>query len=313
MQCATCGRDAPDAFSVKHRECGHKTCVDCAESTPLNFKKCSRCLGNSEVVEPKTQDGIDYVLNPGQKQSPSLLGSALSIISRKQDMPQKSTIDLLKSHIAIPVLMQRHQIGLQHMLRDGIVIDDFLVNDYGIDDLSIFEDISKRGPKRSLDAFVRGLGVTANHLRDHPDKLPMDKFSKLTNVTKGQICTHLGLHFPDGGPLMCFNDDNWNAVDCVNIGLTMHDLIQMGLQYNEQYDDLMRDLTVDEQRDAQRALKVTKEHIATLKSFYTEPELEPEPVQEKFYDPPPRRSKPIPVPARQQPRYLKDGFIEKPK
>jgi len=224
------------------------------------------------VKEPHTTDGVDYTKTPGTRapEGLSLVSRVVSLLPMtKQPVKdeKKKPLQLLRERTAIKTIMKQYGYGLDHMLRDGIDITDFIENRYTCDDLSVFEDISKNGSRRSLQTFVLGLGVNANHLRDFQDQLPFSEFKSLTSITPNQLCTELGMSFTEDGPLQCDGDTDWNAKDCVRLGLKMEHLISFGLDCVEQYKDLMRGLTKTECAHAEKALGVTAEHIQNLVSL----------------------------------------------
>lgn len=278
MDCSVCGEKAEPAFSITHRTCGHTTHADCIKEENPNFHYCNTCLNPESAVtkveksiEPRTTDGIDYVLNPGTRSKGSLLGSVVSLVSRKPAVPPpKSALDLLREGTPIKTIFQKHKYGLDHMLKEGITIDDFLANKYKWEDLCMFQDVSKEGPHRSLQTFTSGLKMTANHLRDYPDRLPFKAFKELTELETPQLCTLLGMEFPPDGPLQCGGDTKWTAKDCVRFDLVMTDLMDFGLYCVEQYVDLMKGLSQREQEDAEKKLKVTPQLFSKLRNLSEE-------------------------------------------
>ena len=105
----------------------------------------------------------------------------------------------------------------------------------------------------------------ATDFRDYPGQLPVDAVRERTKFTKGDLKDLFGLHFPPDGPLECFKDQNWNARDCLALGLNMNDLCDLGLRYVQQYMDLMeRSMTASEAAQAEKDLKVTQAQINSL-------------------------------------------------
>jgi hypothetical protein len=288
MDCRICGRQAQPAYSVSFKTCGHAVHTDCVGAdVELDFANCPVCLRHVEPVangaaigsvvgnEPRTHDGIDYVLNPGTKRQGGAVKTVLSWTASKivgaaapaAAAPKVTPEELLRQHVPIEDIMRRHRYGLDHMLRDGITIDDFVNNGYSLRDLRKFEDVSARGQHRSLQAFTTGLGLCANHLRIYPGLLPVKEFRDLTGISNSQFSTLLGLEFPENSSLECWGNADWNAKDCVQLGLKMEDLMDMGLWLQEQYKDLMVGLSKAEIEQVTRDLGVTMEQYKSLQSL----------------------------------------------
>lgn len=309
--CSVCFKEAEQAYSIDHRVCGHRTHADCMPAGQAkNFKLCAQCdtqrvagvdaaaaAAAAVVTEPHTKDGIEYWKYPGVRKelpsssiSRSLLSALVSPFQRNASAaaaPAASNtgkaapempLELLRKQIPIPTIIARHGYGLDHMLRDGIVIDDFLANGYSWPDLCQFEYISKMGQFRCLETLTRGLFLDANHLRDNPDRLPFAQIKAQTGMKTSALCSRLGLQFAVNGPLHCKGDTEWNAEHCVQFGLTMEDLMDFGLNRPEHYVDLMKGLTRSEAARAEKALGVTLNHLAEIGVL---PAEEAEEIEEK--------------------------------
>lgn len=289
--CPVCSLVAEPSFSVIPEICKHMYHVDCAPGGDIvNYDYCPSCVDtkktpSSYLSEPHTTDGIDYVIHPGSKKKPSAILTGISSgfssvvgLIRKQQPPMgvaEPVLNLLRKRVPIKTIMSKYGYGLDHMLRDGIDIDDFLSNGYKLDDLMMFEYISQEGPTRALQTLTNGLNLTATHLKLYPDRIPIDKFRNLTQISNGQFNTELGLYFKEDGPLCCDGiDHQWSARDCVKLGLTMDDLISFGLVWIEQYQDLMTGLTEREQLQAEKALKVNVKQLQALRSIEEEEKLQ---------------------------------------
>lgn len=291
MDCSVCGKKAEPAFSVIHRTCGHSTHSECivGDSVP---KQCNQCLNpgdfsRTRIEEPHTKDGVDYVQKPGRKQTGSIfsaVGSAVvsRVYGKPAAPPVKTALELVREGIPITDLFKKHGYGLDHMLKEGVTLDDLLVARYKWEDICMFDDVSNNGPHRSLDTFVNGLRMTANHLRDNPDRIPFEAFKKLTNLESSQLCTRLGMEFPELDSLQCCGDKEWNAKHCVRLGLNMDDLISFGLYAEEQYASLMKGLTPKEKLEAERQLGVTEEHRKNLRNLAQEMEEADRLERERF-------------------------------
>lgn len=276
--CSVCGKMAQPSLSIRHRVCGHSTHTDCMTGTP-NFKHCAACLAPQEdnslrpaganrvEREPHLADGIDYVNNPGQKKTTSLISASVGLVKsalgRGQDKkkPHKPTPEeVLRMRVPVGDIMSRHKYGMDHMLRDGVTIDDFIINGYTLDDLVKFEYMNGSKPRKALNCLTNGLGLTANHLRDYPDELPIEQFKKITQIAPEEFCTRLGMEFPEDSGLVCFGDNNWNAMDVVRFGLTMDDLMDdFGMYAVEQYMDLLDGVPARLRTKAEEGLKIDHE------------------------------------------------------
>lgn len=276
--CSVCNEVADISLSIRHKICGHSTHSDCIGEKP-NFKNCAKCSGEvwpvisssaSMIMEPKTTDGIDYVLTPGTRAGSYKLKTVASYIpvlgAKVADRVEtsKDPAFLLDNKQPLPLIMKRNGLGLDHMLRAGITVNDFLKNGYTFKDLLIYEDISKKGSKRALQALTIGLKANANHLRDYSDSFPWEAIKAHTKCDTSALCENFGLTFPPDGPLNCCGDDGWNAKHCVALGLTIDDLCDYGLSLKQQYEDLMTGLSTRESSMLEKKLQVTLKHIEGL-------------------------------------------------
>ena len=278
MSCSVCNATAELAYSIQHRGCKHYTHSDCfPPGQKPNFILCANCDGappdgrSRKVAEPHTHDNIEYWRNPGKRNENGSTSFVSGVFSRVKGAvvatptAPETPFQLLKRHVPVAQIMSQHGYGLDHILRDGLDIEDFMANGYDWDDLCAFEYVAGMGPFRCLETLHNGLGLTANHLRDNPDRLPVDAILAATKMPTSDWNKRLGLTFEENGPLHCYGDNNWNAMHCVALGLTMDDLIDFGLWRIEQYEDLLKGLTRSERAKAERDLGVTAEHIATLR------------------------------------------------
>jgi len=306
--CSQCSQVAEESLSIRHRTCNHMTHVDCL-SEPINYKLCKSCIAGEKAApstiggqapavftEPHTTDGHNYILFPGKKPTTSVLKSLGSLLSSaKVPVENVKTSQnpefLLNNRVPVEAIMKQNKLGLDHFLKAGIVIDDFLKNQYDWNDLCKFEYVQKGG-KRALQTLAVGLSVDANHLRDYGDQLPAAAICQHLKMEPADFFKELGLEFSINGPLMCNGDDNWTARDCVALGLSIDDLLELGLQYKQQYADLMVGLTTQQAAAAEKKLKTKLEHLQQLVDADTPPPAaaEPEPVVQR-------------MPARQPVRY----------
>lgn len=329
--CSFCGDFADDDLSIVHRHCGGRTHADCLPSgKAVNYKLCGICTGEtvslSDVAsmdvtppaatqEPFPPDGIDYVLQPGSKpkQASSAWRMVAGLLSRsKSTTATANSTDnlrtsqdpefLLKNRVPVRDMLRFNKLGLQHMLKAGIDMSDFLSNGYTWNDLLLYADVGRKGATRAKQTLV-GLKCTANHFRDYPDALPYVKVASHAQLQPYDLCTHFGLGFPvePPGALQCVGDENWTARDCVRLGLKMDDLMDFGLVGVQQYEDLMVGLSKPDAVAAERELKVTAAHIGGLIDLLQAP-LPPPPVHVPV-------SAPVPVPQKQQPQQREPEIV----
>ncbi len=259
--CSQCGVKADPSVSWPH-DCGHLTHTKCMGNTP-NYEKCHQCVSGiivapRGVIEPFIADERDYATNPNLKQPTR----GWLTRGKTKLFPH----ELLQQRIPISDMWaEPHGYGLDHMCEGGVKIDHFLKgNHYTWDDLLLYNDIGKKSSERCLNVLVRGLCLTANHLRDYRDQLPIDKIRARTAIQNRQFCELLGMVFDDDGPLSCHGDTRWDANDCVYFGLTTQDLINFGMSTKQQYIALMKPLLKEERIEAEIKLKTTPAQLATL-------------------------------------------------
>lgn len=219
--CTICSKAVPADAVYRYRRCqcvAHSRCAEqvaAAAGDAANLRDCPACLSgvgrqagvasssSSLVAEPHLDDGHDYVKYPGRRTVPSLSGTAKSVAgavvgavvslargAAKADKERITALQCLNRKMPIEELFTQGY-GLDHVLAEGGDMDDFLRNRYRFDDLLRFKDIREGGP-RALDAFRRGLGLTAVHLREYPQQFPVRRFRELTGITNAQFCTLLG-------------------------------------------------------------------------------------------------------------------------
>lgn len=299
--CSFCGEFADDDLSITHRQCGARTHADCLPTgKPVNYKLCSICTGEAVTLgdvasmdvtpasatngrEPFPPDGVDYVLQPGQKQKQTggggsgawkLVSGLFSRVGATKTAPAAAVEDvktsqdpefLIKNRVPVRDMLRFNKLGLQHLLKQGVDMTDFLSNGYTWNDLLLYEDVGRKGATRAKQALM-ALRCTANHFRDYPDALPYKKVAEHAQLQPYDLGTCFGLGFPTDPPgaLQCMGDENWTARDCVRLGLKMDDLRDFGLVGLQQYEDLMVGLSKPDAVAAERDLKVTPEHIGSL-------------------------------------------------
>lgn len=281
-RCSICGNEAAVHSSFRHKECGHLTHAACVNMKTHNYKTCNACLNqepqmmDAPVGEPRPEDGIDYVLSPGERAAaPSMAWNAVtSLLSKRQNSPQPlSSIQLLEKRKPVDAILKQHKMGLHHILKDGGNITDFLCNGYTWTDLLKFEDIGQKGPERALQA-IQALGTSANHFRMYPDQFPWASVRDHLKLDTESLGETFGLHFQEGGPLQCEGGDEhaWNAFDLIKLGVNMDNLISFGMTHIEQYEDLMTGLTKQRAQEAENRLGTTLDHVNRLETFAVEEE-----------------------------------------
>jgi hypothetical protein len=271
-----------------------KLCAGCdGVVAPIGRKAASE-----SISEPHTTDGINYILNPGVKRGASKLKAVASYIpglSSRVVEDVKTSQDpefLLANHVPLPTIMKVNKLGLDHFLKAGIQMEDFLKNGYTWKDLQVFEAISRKGAKTSLQAITVGLHATANLFRDYPDAFPFDEIKAQTKLQNSDLCELFGLTFPDNAPLECYGDQQWNALHCVNLGLTMDDLTDFGLTSKQQYEELYSTVPKKMVSSCQKKLQVEPSHLGALidleeaprqvvQPVYVQKEIQPVFVREK--------------------------------
>lgn len=292
MSCSLCG-EAADSLGIWHRGCGCFTHTDCFHDRGItpNYKTCPQHLGQVSapaVKEPVPKDGVDYVLFPGRTEEEEgrrgIVSGITSLVLRRAPAASGGGIALLRQRVPIADIMSRHKMGLQHLLKEGVHIVDFLDNGYTWDDIKCYEDLRK-GRERACKALT-ALGVCATHLKEAPDALPAARLRADMGLVSADFCTVLGLAFPDMGSLRCNDDDEWNAKHCVALGLTGQDLCDFGLAYLQQYEDLMYGLSKADAAAAERELGMTRDIIAGLEDWdEPQPRQEehcPEPLEQRY-------------------------------
>lgn len=311
--CVVC-RTYVDAGKGMRTECGHWTHTECLRSlgseVPKSYDECPQCLGfvdPTAVVlpenEPVTDDGVDYVMNPPTKSSLSMLRGAasqvLSVLTRNKRVDTANPFSLLAQgpyHMPVDCIIRDHNVGLQHMIKAGVTIDDFLSNGYALKDILLFKDIGGRGEKRAQQALY-ALKMTADHLRDYGKSLlPVKELREKLGVTPRVICSMYGLQCPPGGYVLSTPaSEDWSARDILDLGFNMDDLLDHAkMEYQEQYFAL--DPTTEDEID----LQVTPEHASRLRSLEAEQEelMIQQQMEEARRNPPVQQTQElIPTPA----------------
>lgn len=252
-KCVICRKQATAGSSLR-TDCGHWTHNQCLQElgAKKDYGQCARCRGlvdeavRKPLREPVTNDGKDYVLHPPSASAlKSLRSAATSVLQKLRGVPSaKSAFSLLSQgpyQMPVERIITDYELGLQHMIKQGVTIDDFLQHGYTLDDLMLFQDLSgERGQERARQALC-ALKMTADHLREYGDTvLPVERLREEYGVTPAIISSRFGLRFPEGGFVLSSPaSEDWTAVDVLNLGYSMQDLIEhAGMEYVEQYEEL---------------------------------------------------------------------------
>src|SRR5271165_4418618 len=98
--CNVCEKVVQPAYAITYLECPCTSHADCV-GEDIDVTKCANCLSGkkpstavaviSTISEPHTEDGIDYVKNPGKK-GKSLIGKAVSLVSSIRRTPAPAAL-----------------------------------------------------------------------------------------------------------------------------------------------------------------------------------------------------------------------------
>ena len=270
------------------------------------------------VSEPHIVGDRDFVLEPGARNKGSLVKAVASYIpglaSRVAETVETSQnpFFLLQHRVPIDTIIAHNRLGLDHFLQVGVTVRDFLQHGYTWDDLTKFEDISSKGSRRALQAICTGLKATANDFKDYPDAFPVEAVQKQTQFKRSDLCSLFGLTFPEaGGLLECHGNQNWNALDCAQLGVRITDLMDFGMGYVHQYEALFDGISQEETLEAEKQLRVKDTHLEELIDLEEELRLLDEKERAKT-----RRRKPIarqPMPIEEEEEEEEEEVIASPR
>jgi hypothetical protein len=270
FKCVICRLPASASLSMDH-ECGHRSHGKCLPEDPsqINFEKCDACMGKIDLSkplllasEPRTTDGWDYVIDPLTSEEFDRIRTE---VFAKGD-PNLQPLILMREGPAVwPVdrLIREKGLGLQHMLAKGVCMSDFVQSGYGWDQLCLYEDLAgKNGQERGRMA-LSALGTSVDHFADYPQLLPAKTIRKELGITAPILCATFGLGAPENGYLGSDKHDAWKASHCVELGLSLADLIDFaGLRFVEQWQAL------EPTEEEMRKMNATKETVARLQSYF---------------------------------------------
>lgn len=282
VNCALCHE--PVVFganmTIDHR-CGCYTHTKCH----VGFDERPRCpihvpnsiaAKNIKTIEEPISPGPDWVTTP---ESSAAVATAATFIkntwSSVKDINKKNAEDvsnpfaLLGMRKPVEWMIRVKKLGLKDMYEQGVRLSHFLDNGYRIQDLCLYKDIGKLGPERGLMALKK-LGMNADMLLDHTDKLPLSVMREKFNLTAADICEDGTLAFhPERGLR-----DDWSLDNLVYMGLTFKDLQRYcGLKFRRHWDALE---PTQEHMDAMKCTKadinllISDVGVATAEMDYTD-------------------------------------------
>lgn len=234
---------------------GDDDCPQCKQSSPLQ----PLVQSIAEPVAP----GEDWVTTP-----PPAPGVLRSMYARVADTLVTDDRDvnhprrLLQQHKPLKWIIQEKKWGLSHLVAMGVTLQDFLDNNYSLDELCVFQDIGGPAttPQRKQRALVR-LGVDPDMLIDYQHLLPIETLRRdfaLTPACISAISFNGGLGFHPIEGLRTPASAQWTLDNVIYLGYTYDDLLRCGLRYQEQWDEL------EPTQDHMTALHVTDDDIAAL-------------------------------------------------
>lgn len=263
--CVLCRGKASIRDSIQHG-CGHYAHTLCLHKTgrEIDYGRCDSCHGHVDLsqpllpeVEPVPEDGRDYILDP-------LTDSEFHSARKKDGV----FLRLRKGPLQCPIdMLIREGYGLQHMLKEGTTIDDYLQNGYGWNDLTMYQDLDLPDSKARGRQALFALGMRADHLLDYKQALPIDLVRTELEIEPRHLSELYDLTCPEGCiRLSTSATDDITAKDALYLGYSMDDLIRhAGMEYLEQY------LALEPTNEDERALQATKQHVTSLKRL-DEPE-----------------------------------------
>ena len=255
----------------------HANCLPSQSDIAYADDDCPRCKTDSplcslvqSIVEPMLP-GEDWVTAPPCK--PGVLASMYAKISDSlvvDDRDVNHPRRLLRQHKPLPWIMQEKKWGLGHLYAMGVRLRDFLDNNYTLDELCVFQDIGGQhtSAQRKQQALIQ-LGLNADALIDYQHLLPIETLQRDFALTPACISAPtfnggLGFHPSDG--LRSPKSMQWTLDNVIYLGYTYDDLLQCGLQYLDQWEEL-KPTTLH-----MKLLKAPRNCITSLKKRYA-PEM----------------------------------------
>lgn len=248
------------SMTIDHR-CGCYTHTKCHVGLTDTRPKCpihvpdSDAAKNIKSIDEPTSPGPDWVTAPVGSTASSVTAassvfiknawSTLSDINKKTPEDISNPFTLLGMHKPIEWMIRVKKLGLKDMYEQGVRLNHFLENGYTINDLCLYKDIGKLGAERGLMALKK-LGLNADLLLDHADKLPVTLMREKFKLTAADVCEDGILQFhPDKGLR-----DDWSLDNLIYLGISFKDLQKhCGLKFRRHWD----------------ALEPTQEHMDALK------------------------------------------------
>lgn len=260
VNCALCHEPVVfgRSMTIDHR-CGCYTHTKCHVGLADARPKCpihvpdSDAAKNIKSIDEPTSPGPDWVTAPAAQSNVAAVGNAfiknawstLSDINKKNPEDISNPFTLLGMHKPVEWMIRVKKLGLKDMYEQGVRLNHFLENGYTINDLCLYKDIGKLGAERGLMALKK-LGLNADLLLDHADKLPLSLMREKFKLTSADICEDGILQFhPEKGLR-----DDWSLDNLIYLGINFKDLQKYcGLKLRRHWD----------------ALEPTQEHMDALK------------------------------------------------
>lgn len=234
---------------VADYDCGHFGHISCHPDDDEEFD-CAECVPTAKSLQnrPALQERDtprDYIAQPLAKTRLGELrvGMDKAVAALSGNRRHVEDVDnpfyWLSQQTSLEwILRHKNGAGLQYMLSKGVQIDDFLRHGYTLDNLLIYKDFGKNAERAK--AALRALGVTADHLVEHRNALPILMLSDpegAFRLTTRDI-TRMGVGFHPTQGLRSPKTDAWQVGDMIYLGFTFDDLKRCGMKTRDLWDDL---------------------------------------------------------------------------
>jgi hypothetical protein len=250
--CPVCNKSVKIGLGIQHEVCKHYSHAHCMDQVEPNFEYCATCaLGPTELgpTAPQTYNGRDYVANPLPSEGIRKLWKKMT-----RKLPH------LSKGLDMKHLIAEHQYHLQYLLSESITMNELIQHGYTLKHMvEAHDDLAgKNGADRKLLA-LSALCCDATHFRSN------ENYQLVSDVvTPTELVNRFGLYFPVDAPLSVFGDTPSDGTpftlkELYGMGFTsMQELIDAGMEYRDQYDDLMPDKTTEAR------MNITREDVARL-------------------------------------------------
>lgn len=249
VECVVCkGEIRMGTDMLVDHDCGCYSHISChSEDSDFECAKhvasASALANRPEMVErDEARDYIDHPLDHTKLNTLRTAAfKAISALSgsRRHVEDVDNPFYWLKQRTSLEwILRYKDGAGLQYMLSHGIQIDDFLNNGYTLDDLLIYKDFHK-SPNRARNALY-ALGVTADHLREYKNALPMEKLAASDGLfqLRPRDIANMGVGFHPTDGLRSPKTADWEIDDMIYLGFRYKDLLRCGMKWRDQWDEL---------------------------------------------------------------------------